>query len=179
MRAVLLCAALAALGGCTDVVINVCNVDQQVDTATAGTTVTDCGQFYRGSANYTDEAMVAAQLCVLNALAGKRGFRLVYDADPTKGPIEPGLRAGWVGIATQVPIESIDASEVDGGPAMITIVQVRTYAGRGGGDMASKDDLVSVLPCDSVDAPQGCNPVVGTPCLTCTTVELGSVQCRG
>ena len=183
MRRAFAIAAVACLATGCDSVINVCNVDQQVEAAVSSGEIVDCGSFYRGGVNYTDDAMLAAQRCVLNAIASKSSFRLVYDADPTSGTIEPGLRAGWVGISSLVPIAELDLSAdatFDAGVAQqVPVLTIRAYAGRGGGDMASKDDLVSVLACDSVDATQSCKPRVGTPCLTCTTVALASVQCRG
>src|SRR5205814_1956122 len=101
------------------------------------------------------------------------------DADPTTGAVVAGLRAGWVGTASTTTLESIDASVPDAGLIPAVTYGVRTFAGRGGGDMASKEDLVSGVTCDTVNATQSCKPRVGTPCLTCTTVQLAFEQCRG
>lgn len=168
--------------GCSET-INVCNVDQQVDSVSSEPGVMDCGRFYRGDVNYTDDAMLAAQLCVLNAINNHSSFRLVYDADPTSGATIAGLRAGFVGTFGQTTLDQIDMSVPDGQSISALSVTLRSYAGRGGGDMASKDDLVSVQPCDKIDATQSCKPRIGTPCLTCTPPpaprDIASVQCRG
>jgi hypothetical protein len=186
MRAVLalsiVVGASTTLAACADT-INVCNVDQQVDSVSAEMGVMDCGRFYRGDVNYTDGAMLAAQLCVLNAINNHASFRLVYDADPTTGPTVAGLRAGFVGTFGFTTIDQVDMSIPDGQSISAVTVSLRSYAGRGGGDMASKDDLVSIQPCQSIDATQSCKPRVGTPCLTCTPPpaprDIATVQCRG
>jgi len=180
MRAAFALAIL--LGGCSET-INVCNVDQQVDSASSGQGVIDCGRFYRGDVNYTDDAMLAAQLCVLNAINGHTSFRLVYDADPVSGPTLAGLRGGFVGNFGFTTIDQLDMSIPDGQSISALSISLRSFAGRGGGDMASKDDLVSVQSCVSIDATQSCKPRVGTPCLTCTLppapLDVATVQCRG
>ena len=161
MRKALYALACSMVIGCGGKVINVCTVDQQVTNATAASI--NCGNFVRGSANYTDEAMLAAQRCVLNALTSKQAFFLVYDAESTTGKAEPTVRAAWIGTA----------GGVDGK------LGLQAYAGRGGGDMASADDLVSAQVCDTIDAQQSCKPTVGLPCLTCTSTQIATIVCRG
>jgi hypothetical protein len=162
MRAALLVCALA---GCGESVVNPCNVDLQIAAAIGGLGGSPCGAFSRGDPNYTDQAMLAAQLCVLNALMYTQSFHLAYDADSTDDP-NAAVRAGWVGT-------------VDPMTGMVTL---HAYAGRGGGDMASKHDLVSAQTCDMITATPSCTPRVGVPCLTCvTSTKTGpaTVACRG
>ncbi len=162
MRALAVVLVLAAAAGCSDdASVFACTVDLQVLSST-GTATPTCGTFTRGDVNYTDQAMLNAQLCVLNALQQKKSFSLLYDAATAGGALDTGVRAGWVGNATP------------NGTLLL-----RTLAGQGSGDASVRGSVVSTRSCDKIDATPSCRPRVGVPCLTCTGTDPGAVACRG
>jgi hypothetical protein len=179
-RSVALSVVALGLGaGCSDAALNTCTVDLQLQIDIGTGTVTDCGTFDIGSDNYTDQAMLAAQGCVINAIAANQTFRLSYDAQTIDGILQPGHRAGWDGIGVLIPDVPPDFAGTDMGPPTMTL---RSYAGRGGGDMSSSDDLVSVQPCDHIAPTENCTPTVGVPCLSCIkspTTAVSTVSCHG
>jgi hypothetical protein len=132
-----------------------CAVEQFVDAAVQGQNPTDCGTFELGSALYTDEAMHAAQLCVLNAIARGSAFRLVYDA------AQPGIKGAFSGRA--------------GG------TQLRSYAAEGRFGDAGSDftPQASGRSCERVVETPSCSPKVGLPCLTCENPGQASLLCTG
>ncbi len=159
MRALLL-GALLACAACGERVATDCSIEQFV---AADPTSQSCGSFTRGTDNYTDEAMIAAQRCVLNAIVNQQAFQLVYDADDAAtGGQTPGLRVGILGT-------------VQGGDLRLTLYS----AYRAGGEASSSDDRVSSFACETIIATPGCKPVAGIPCLQCGSMNPGQIVCRG
>ena len=135
-----------------------CSIDQSVEVDAPAAAVDDCGTFDRGALNYTDEALSAAQLCVLNDITNKRSFRLIYDAVAVSGTTV--VRAAFTGVAQSGAL------------------RLRTYAGQGGADMSTSGSLVSERDCAALLASSGCKPSAGIPCLDCTGAAMGVVLCR-
>lgn len=152
----------SALAGCTSAAALVpCSVEQLVAGDASGSTdVFDVGNFVRGSANYTDVAMVSAQMDLLNAIKRGQAFRLVYDAFDASGGGATNLRAGWSGT-------------LRGGSLHLV-----TYAGRGNVDSPEEGDFVSSRSCETVVASPSCTPRVGVPCLQCNGTDPGMIVCR-
>ncbi|MEO6950558.1 MAG: hypothetical protein ABI321_02000 [Polyangia bacterium] len=139
--------------------ITACSVDKLASADVSLVNYADCGTFDRGSPNYTNEAMTAAQLCVLNAVSRSQAFYLAYDATPDGSNTE--LRGAYSG----VPNAAGDT------------LTIQSYAGRGTVG-ASSLKLVSERSCVTLTAADLCSPAVGVPCLTCTSNDAGSIQCR-
>lgn len=159
MRASSIVAALL-LGACgTPTSKTACSIDQLATADVSLVNYADCGTFDRASPNYTDEAMLAAQLCVLNAVSRNQGFYLAYDASSDGSTTE--LRGGFSGVPNQAG----------------TAVDIHAYAGKGTAG-ASSLKLVSSRKCVTLVASDLCAPAVGVPCLTCTGDDTGSIVCR-
>lgn len=155
---------LLAAAACNEGALNLCTVDRQVDAQVfRRDPVRDCGNFTRGDVNYTDEAMLSAQQCVLNAVVNKQTFRFVYDANATGGRADSGLRAAFVGLSGEEGL------------------RITSLAGSNASDMASPYDFVSGQPCATLTATPSCKARIGVPCLTCMATEpsTGSIICRG
>ena len=161
MRALAVLVASFALACSSPKSLAPCDVDVIATGDVAMTSYVTCGAFSNGDVNYTDEAMAAAQACVLNAIKANRPYELVYDAADQKGVVTGDLRVGWTGV---VPM------------GMSTIVS-HVYAGQGhDGDMGMLN--VSATTCMTVTASDDCTPSVVIPCLTCTPMGTGTAVCR-
>jgi hypothetical protein len=114
------------------------------------TNVVPCGSFTLGDPVYTDDAMRAAQLCVLGAIQRKQAFTLRYDAKAADGDV----RAAFAGTLRTAG---------DG----TAVLRVRAFAASGQSPNSSSSPQVSVRTCDSLTATNGCRASVGAPCLIC------------
>ena len=148
------------VAACGNAAVVPCSVEQSVTAEVAGNQAFDVGTFVRGSANYTDAAMVSAQSDLLNAVKRGQTFRLVYDANDAAMGNSQRLQAGWSGA-------------LRGG-----VLRLSTYAG----EVDAKDPTVGLLvtsrSCDIVQATPGCTPTVGVPCLECIGPDTGTIVCR-
>ena len=159
-RAIVLAALLGS--GCGNATtLAPCSVEQLVAADVAGATSSfDVGTFERGSANYTDAAMVSAQSDLLNAIKRGQAFRLVYDASDASAANTTNLRAGWSGA-------------LRGGK-----MHFMAYAGRRNVDDPAAGDFVNSSSCETIVATASCTPTVGIPCLQCTGTAPGMIVCR-
>lgn len=158
MRALILTALV--LAACSpSASVTTCSVDKLASADVVVENYADCGTFDRSSPNYTDVAMSAAQLCVLNAVSRKQGFYLAYDATEPGSTTE--LRGAFTGVINDTG----------------TLLVIHAYAGQGKVG-ASSFQLVSERTCTTLAAADVCSPAVGVPCLTCTGPDTGSIACR-
>ena len=159
MRALVLVAALVLCACSAPTSITACSIDKLVTGDVGLVSFVDCGSFDHASPNYTDVAMTAAQLCVLNAVSRNQGFYLAYDASVDGSTTE--LRGGYSGVPNLAG----------------TALEIRAYAGQGtAGESSLK--LVSSRKCATLVASDQCSPAVGVPCLTCAGPDTGSIVCR-
>jgi hypothetical protein len=129
-----------------------CRVDTYVASDELGqANVNDCGQFTLYDATYTDEAMAAAQACVLRAVGPTPSpFTLVYDVYDQAHQVQH-LRGGYTGA-------------LSGGKLRLGVYG---FVGDTLGGSLDPRPEVTRGSCQSLTARTNCTPAIGQPCLDC------------
>jgi hypothetical protein len=137
-----------------------CTVDVQVAIDVSGKAITPCGNFKLGPTSPGFDAdFVTAQRCVLDAVAAKQPFALVYDVPADNKHERVGLSGQLAG----------------------SDLVVRQYAYSAGADEAhprlSRQVCTPSMQTAAVTATPDCTPTVGHPCLTCNAPQSGMLVC--
>jgi hypothetical protein len=156
-RVLLLCVA----GGCSPS-SSACRVDTYVASDELGQAhVRDCGQFVLQPSPdpaYTDEAMAAAQTCVLGALGPTPSpFELTFDV---RDRIQH-LRAGLSGAMSDGKLR----------------LHAYAFVGDTLGGSYDPRPAVTGHSCESLAAAIDCTPAVGRPCLACQNPGPSEILC--
>ncbi|HZS41819.1 MAG TPA: hypothetical protein VFF06_33550 [Polyangia bacterium] len=154
------------VAGCSSTNVVVCDLDEFANADVAGRgDILDCGLALDDADAGATNRWADAQKCVLDAVAAKHGFILLFDVPDTTGRLS--LRAGYTGYLA-------------GGGRMV----VHAYAFSAGLPNET-NPTVSETVCNGatplVDTNANpmtpCTPSPGSVCLTCNTTTVGALLC--